>query len=313
MIHGFGTDPAPPPESIEDLLGPRLLAAMEGLEITSKKVLAGKLHGERRSRRRGFSIDFADYRPYVAGDDLRYVDWNVYARLDALFLKLYLDEEDLSVLLLLDATPSMDWGAPAKWNFARRVAMAIGSISLASRHRLSVATWDSHGVNHLRDLRGRSRTAELGRWLLGREIAGADGGETFESGVRMLAPTRRGRGVVVILSDFLGEGDPLPAMRLLGGGGDDLHCLQILSPQELDPGACGLAGDLRLEDAEDGSTREVTVTPALLRAYRAKLDARVALVRDAARRSGGAHLAIPSDSDVESLLLDELRRGGLLR
>ncbi len=313
MIHGFGQDPAAPPETIEDLLGPQLLAAMEGLELTSKKVLAGKLHGERRSRRRGFSIDFADYRPYVAGDDLRYVDRNVYARLDALFLKLYLDEEDLSVLLLLDATPSMDWGAPSKWNFARRVAMAIGSISLASRHRLSVATWGSHGVTYLRDLRGRSRTAELGRWLLNREVADADGDETFESGTRTIAPTRRGRGIVVVLSDFLGEGDPLPALRLLGGGGDDLHCLQILSPQELDPGACGLAGDLRLEDSEDGTTREVTVTPALLRAYRTRLDERVTLIRDAARRCGGSHLAVPSDSDVESLLLDELRRGGLVR
>ncbi|HCA39326.1 MAG TPA: DUF58 domain-containing protein [Phycisphaerales bacterium] len=308
----FGVDPAPAPRSIEDLLGPSLLAAMDGLEITSRKVLAGKLHGERRSRRRGFSIDFADHRPYVAGDDLRYVDWNVYARLDALFLKLYLDEEDLSVLLVLDATPSMNWGDPSKWTFARRIAMTIGSIALASRHRLSVATIDGGGVQHLRDLRGRGRTAEFGRWLLDREI-GPAAGDVLEQGIRTLAPTRRGRGVAGVLSDFLAASDPLPSLQLLGGGGDDLHCLQILSPQELDPGSAGLVGDLRLEDSEDGSTREVTVTPALLAAYRTKLDTQVRQVRDAARRCGGVHLAVSSDSDIEELLLGQLRREGLIQ
>ena len=309
---GFGVDSAPPPRTIEELLGPALLAAMDRLEITSRKVLSGKLHGERRSKRRGFSIDFADHRPYVAGDDLRYVDWNVYARLDALFLKLYLDEEDLSVLLVLDATPSMDWGDPAKWTFARRIAMALGSIALASRHRLSVATIDGGGVAQLRDLRGRGRTAELGRWLLDRPI-GPPAGDVLEQGIRTLAPTRRGRGVAIVLSDFLAADDPLPALQLLGAGGDDLHCLQILSPQELDPGRAGLVGDLRLEDAEDGSTREVTVTPALLAAYRTRLDARVQQVREAARRCGGVHLAVSSNSDIEKLLLGQLRSEGLLQ
>ena len=108
----FGHDPTPPPESFEMLLGADLLAAMDRLEIISRRVLAGTMQGERRSRRKGFSIDFAEHRPYVAGDDLRYVDWNVFARLDALFLKLYLDEEDLSVVLAIDASASMDWGNP---------------------------------------------------------------------------------------------------------------------------------------------------------------------------------------------------------
>ncbi len=313
MIPGFGIDPSPPPRTIEDLLGPSLLAAMDGLEITSRKVLSGRLHGERRSKRRGFSIDFADHRPYVAGDDLRYVDWNVYARLDALFLKLYLDEEDLSVLLILDATPSMDWGSPSKWTFARRLAMALGSIGLAAKHRVSLACCSGGSVSHLRDLRGRGRTAELGTWLLGRTVEPHGGGDPLGEALRAVAPTRRGRGVAIILSDFLGEQDPLPALRTLGGGGDELHCLQILSPQEVDPGGHGLAGDVRLEDNEGGPPREVTVTPSLLRAYRARLDERVRMVRDAARRCGGSHLAVETDADVADLLLGQLRRGGLIR
>ncbi len=313
MIPGFGIDQAPPPRTIEELLGPALLATMDGLEIASRKVLSGRLHGERQSKRRGFSIDFADHRPYVAGDDLRYVDWNVYARLDALFLKLYLDEEDLSVLLVLDASPSMDWGVPNKWTFARRLAMALGSIGLAARHRVSVASCSGAGVSHLRDLRGRSRTAELGRWLLDRGVEPTRSDDALGAALRAVAPTRRGRGVVVILSDFLGVEDPLPALRNMAGGGDDLHCLQILSPQEVDPGGHGLAGDVRLEDEEGGPPREVTVTPTLLRAYRARLDERVRLVRDSARRCGGSHVALETDADVAALLLGELRRGGLVR
>jgi uncharacterized protein (DUF58 family) len=313
MMPSFGVDQSQPPKTIEDLLGPALLAAMDSLELTSRKVLAGRLHGERRSKRRGFSIDFADHRPYVAGDDLRYVDWNVYARLDALFLKLYLDEEDLSVLLVLDGTPSMDWGDPSKWTYARRLAMAIGSISLASRHRVSVASFSGDGVAQLRDLRGRGRTAELGRWLLDREIGSPAAGDELGNALRILAPTRRGRGVAIVLSDFLGGEDPLPALRVLGGGGDDLHCLQVLAPQELDPGGQGMTGDVRLEDAEYGGSREVTVTPALLRAYRARLDARVQLVRDAAHGCGGTHLAVGSDTDIESLLLGQLKAGGMVQ
>lgn len=305
----FGVDPAEQPGDVDALLGASLMAAMEGLEITARRVRAGKLHGERRSRRRGFSIDFAEHRPYSPGDDLRYVDWNVYARLDALFLKLYLDEEDLSVVLALDASASMRWGDPDKWTFTRRLAMALSSIALSARHRLSLAACAEGGVRVVQDIRGRAGIAQAGRWLLD---AGADGGGDLEGSLRMLAASRRGRGVVVVLSDFLEDADPLSAFTGVTAGGDDLHCIQVLSPQELDPLGTGLTGDLRLEDAETGTSREVTVTPALVRAYRERLDARIGLVRDAARRAGGTHLAVSTETDVQAIVLEELRREGVV-
>jgi len=308
----FGVDTAPAPEVIEDLLDPALRAALERLEITSRRHLTGKLHGERRSRRRGSSIDFADHRPYVAGDDLRFVDWNVYARLDALFLKLYLDEEDLGVLLVLDSTESMDWGAPSKWHYARRLAMALGSLALSSRHRLSMISHGGRAPASRWDLRGRQSVAELGQWLL-KCSPGGGSSASLEGTIDSAAAARRGRGVTIMLSDFLGTQDPLAALGRVTAGGHDLHLIQTLSPQEMDPGEAGMIGDLRLVDSETGDTRDVTVTDRLLEAYREKLDARIRLVADAAKRSGGTHVAVSTVTPIENLLLRQLRVGGLVR
>ena len=108
-----------------DLLDPEFMSRLERLEIISRKIFAGKLKGERRSKRKGESVEFADYRNYVVGDDLRFLDWNIYARLDRLFLKLFLEEEDLHVSVLLDVSKSMDWGEPHKGLYAKRVAAAL--------------------------------------------------------------------------------------------------------------------------------------------------------------------------------------------
>lgn len=305
----FGHDPMPPPESFEMLLGADLLAAMDRLEIISRRVLAGTMQGERRSRRKGFSIDFAEHRPYVAGDDLRYVDWNVFARLDALFLKLYLDEEDLSVVLAIDASASMDWGNPSKWVWARRLAGALGGVALAGHHRVTAMTFNAEGVQALRDLRGRARTAELGGWLVD---AASRGGSDLEGAMHTIRATQRGRGVVILISDFWEQADPIGPLQQLAGE-QDLHCVQVLSPQELDPGGHGLVGDLALEDAETGGICEITVTPALLRICQARVQERVRLVREAARRAGGSHVAVSTEESVAEVLTQQLRRQGLLR
>src|SRR6266511_4968973 len=122
--------PAPP------LLDPQFLARLEQLELVTKKIFLGRMKGERRSKRKGQSVEFADYRNYVVGDDLRFLDWNLYARLDRLFLKLFLEEEDLSVHILLDATKSCDYGDPHKLTYMKRVAAALGYIGLVNYNRL---------------------------------------------------------------------------------------------------------------------------------------------------------------------------------
>src|SRR5882724_9410274 len=126
------------PTKNELLLDPTFMARLDQLDLISRKLLAGKMKGERRSKRRGQSVEFADYRNYVVGDDLRFIDWNIYARLDKLFLKLFLEEEDLSLYVLLDVSKSCDFGNPNKARYIKQVAAALGYISLVNYNRVNV-------------------------------------------------------------------------------------------------------------------------------------------------------------------------------
>src|SRR5437588_847545 len=120
------------------LLDPGFMARLDQLDLISRKLLAGKMKGERRSKRRGQSVEFADYRNYVVGDDLRFIDWNIYARLDKLFLKLFLEEEDLSLYVLIDISKSCDFGNPNKALYMKRVAAALGYIGLVNYNRVNI-------------------------------------------------------------------------------------------------------------------------------------------------------------------------------
>ena len=129
------------PRRVDDLIDSRLMARLERLDMVSRKIFSGRVQGERRSRRRGMSVEFADFRPYVAGDDLRFVDWNIYGRLDRLFMKIFLEEEDLSLMVAIDTSASMDWGSPNKFEYARRLAMALGYIGLVHHTRVTLCTF----------------------------------------------------------------------------------------------------------------------------------------------------------------------------
>ena len=149
------------PNKPEDLLDPALLVRLERVDIRSNKMFPGKLQGERRSKRRGQSVEFDDYRNYVPGDDLRFIDWNVYARLDRLFIKLFLEEEDLALHLILDASASMHAGSPSKARFAAQVALALGHIGLVNNNRVTASIFGApgqSGVLRLPDVRGRRRS-----------------------------------------------------------------------------------------------------------------------------------------------------------
>jgi uncharacterized protein (DUF58 family) len=298
------------PERVDDLLGSELMARIGALDVVSRKVFSGKIQGERRSKRRGQSVEFADFRPYVHGDDLRFIDWNIFGRLDRLFLKIFLEEEDLSLVIAVDASASMDWGDPSKFAYAQRLAMALGYIGLVNHNRVTLAAFGGGGLQVLRNLRGRRRTAEMGRWLLDLRPGGPD---AFEESMKTLALGRQGRGVMVVVSDFLLKGGYEKGLRYAAGRGFDLWCLQTLSPQELDPAAHGLAGDWRLTDSEDRQEAEVTASPGLLQRYREDLGAWCEGLREFAVRRSIMHLVVDTSLDVDELLLEYLRRRGLLR
>ena len=299
------------PERVDDLIGNELMARIGQLDVVSRKIFSGKIQGERRSKRRGQSVEFADFRPYVHGDDLRFIDWNIFGRLDRLFLKIFLEEEDLSLLVAIDTSASMDWGDPNKLAYAQRLAMALGYVGLVNHNRVTMAAFGGEGgLRILKNLRGRRRTSEMGRWLLDLQPGGAN---SFEESMKSLAVSRQGRGVMLVISDFLFKEGYEKGLRYVAGRGYDLWCLQTLAPQEIDPAAHGLAGDWRLTDAEDRDEAEVTASPGLIEQYRANLGAWCAGLRDFAVRRSIMHLVVDTSTDVDVLLLEYLRRRGLLR
>ena len=306
----FGVTTQPRPTRIDELIDGELMSKLDQVDVMSRKIFAGKLQGERRSKKRGVSVEFADYRHYVHGDDLRFVDWNIYARLDKLFLKLFLEEEDLSLIIAIDASASMDWGNPGKFMFVRQLAMALGYIGLTNQNRVSLYSFNSDGVKPLSSLRGRRRTREMGSWLLDLEPRGQG---DFNEAMRQIALGRQGKGVMVILSDFMFKQGYDKALRYLSGGGYDTYCLQVLSPEEVDPAGHGLAGDLKLTDIEDGDTAEVTISAALLKRYKENLDAYCGKLREFCVRRGIMHMTIDTSVDLTVLLLDYLRKRGLLK
>lgn len=307
------------PRTIDELLDARLVAQLSQLDVSSRKVFSGKMQGERRSKRKGQSVEFADHRQYAAGDDLRRLDWNIYARLDRLFTKLFLEEEDLSLHLVLDASASMDCGDPSKYLYAQRLAAALGYIGLFNLNRVALSAMggrpvgssdddaEATRVSALRDLRGRRRIHDLGAFLVNLEPAGS---ANFADAARRIALSRRGRGVMVVLADLFFKDGYEDGLRLLKGRGYDLFVIQLLSPQEVNP---EIGGDLRLRDIEDRDTAEVTISAPLLKLYKRNLSAYVEQLRSFCARREITFMSVTTDTPVESLLLDYLRARGLLK
>jgi uncharacterized protein (DUF58 family) len=327
---------SPRPGTLDELLGPALMRKLDRLDVMSRKIFAGKMPGERRSKKRGSSVEFDDYREYVPGDDLRRLDWNVYARFDRLIIKLFREEEDLSVHLVLDASASMDAGEPSKLSAAMRLAMGLGYIGLVKQNRVSASVFGvpGHaGVRHLAPLRGRRGVHELGHFFLtqtgdqespqlspssGRDGALSTGGKVgpFNAALRNVALARRGKGVMIVLSDGLVREDlRLGLNDLAAGAGFDTTFLQIVDPLELDPALGverGLVGDLRLTDIETRRASELTITAPLLKAYKRKAEAYIEMVRLACAARGMGHVLVKTTDDPADILLGSLRRRGVL-
>src|SRR5579871_4949722 len=186
------------PDAAPPLLEPQFLARLEQLELVSRKIFLGRLKGERRSKRKGQSVEFADYRNYVVGDDLRFLDWNLYARLDRLFLRLFMEEEDLHVYLLVDNSLSMDFGTPSKLHYAKQLAAALGFIGLVNLDRVVVEAFNDRLTQSMPPLRGRRSLWRLLDFLRKIEPAGPS---NLRQALKTFTLKCSGKGIVVLLSD----------------------------------------------------------------------------------------------------------------
>lgn len=325
------------PRTIDELLGSQLAARLNQLDVASRKVFAGKLKGERKSKKRGESVEFADHRSYVVGDDLRHIDWNIFGRLDKLFLKLFLEEEDLSLQIVIDCSESMACGEPEKFLFVQKAAAALAYIGLVNMHRVTLtavgeavpqAGQEEAGGNSvaptataavgaapggggirsvLRNLRGKRRASDMAAWVCSLEPGGP---ANFAEAAKRIALTRTGKGVMIVLSDFLFKEGYEQGLRYLIGHGYDVVIMQVLSPQEIDP---QLGGDLRLKDVEDADATEVTISAPLLKKYKETLASFCADLRKFCAQREMAHLTLPSNTPVDALVMDYLRSRGVLK
>jgi len=309
------------------LLAAAFLAKLDRLSLVARRVRAGQTAGERRSTKRGTSVEFADYRDYTRGDDLRRVDWNIYARLERPFVKLFEEEEDLAVHILLDGSGSMDWGGSGaeeqggggaeenKWLYARRLAAALGYVALTSGDRLTVANLQARvsgprseaGGWRFGSVRGRGHALRLFGWLEG---LGVEGTTDLNAALRTYAVSGGRAGLVIIISDLFSPAGYAEGLTALAARGHEVAILHMLSPDEVEP---PLGGDLRLLDVETGEPQEVTIDGGMRALYHRRLEEWRAEIRGACRARDVHYVPVVTDTSFERVVLYDLRRVGLVR
>ena len=302
----------------EPFLTPELLRRLEQFQLLAARRAKSSSKGERRSKARGQSVEFADYRTYVHGDDFRYLDWNLYGRLERLFLKLYEEERELPVRIFLDASESMTFGEPRKFDFARQVAAAMGYVALSGFDRVSVVpfpdlangtemdpaarTKEQAARGALRSVRGKRSAIQFFQ-NLGNLTA--SGSANLNQALRRGALEARHAGLAVVLSDFLDPEGYESGLTALVGRGFQVDLVQILSPDELSPTSFG---DLRLVDSETGGHQEVTFGRFRLKAYRQTVQNFLQRLREYCQARGINFFTASSNTDLQELLLQQLRK-----
>jgi uncharacterized protein (DUF58 family) len=289
------------------ILSPQLLAQLERLELVSRKIFRGRMKGERRSKRKGQSVEFADFRSYVAGDDLRFIDWNTYARLDKLFLKMFLEEEDLHFYALIDASNSMDFGTPTKLEYAKQLAAALGFIGLVRGDRVRIETLGQSARAPGPVLRGRKSLWRMMDYL---NNVVPEENIPLAQGVKNFCTRNSGKGILILITDLMDKTGYEPALRYLVSQQMDVYVIQVLSTEEIDP---DIKGDLKLLDCEDADVAEITASAPLIARYKRTLNAFVDGARTFCNRRGMNYLLARNDLPVDQLVSGYLRKRGLVK
>jgi uncharacterized protein (DUF58 family) len=282
------------------------LHRLEVLAIVARKVFAGRVRAERRSRKVGAGIEFADHRDYAPGDDLRYLDWNLYGRLDRPLLRLFEEEEDLSIYLLLDASASMRSGTVPKLDQAMRISAALAYVALANLDRVALVPFGEHAPEPLPAARGRGQIFKIFRYL---EALEARGETRLEKAAQALVHRHKRRGLVIVASDLYDDGASA-AIDLLRHHRFEPVVVHVVDEADARP---TLRGELEIVDSETGEVRAVTVSAGLVAAVGRAHAARLAAASSFCGARAVPYLRAPVSTPFDDLVLGILRRGGLLR
>jgi uncharacterized protein (DUF58 family) len=290
-----------------ELFDEEFLKKLEYLHMVSRKTFVGQLRAERKMRKVGSGIEFADHRKYTRGDDFRYIDWNVYGRIDRLLLRLFEEEEDLHIYLLLDCSKSMLIGQPLKLHYAMQVCAALAYIGLANLDRVGIVPFSDKLRGRLPPARGKRRIFKVFEFLRGIEVGGLT---TLENCVKSFTHQEKRRGLAVVISDFYDPQGFQEGINTLRYNRYEPFVLQVYDELEANP---PLHGDLSLVDCETGDVKEVTISRTLLDQYRKEhqkyLNELEAFCTSKAVPYFRTHTGIPFDE----LILKIFRIGGFLR
>jgi uncharacterized protein (DUF58 family) len=286
------------------LVTQELLARVQTLRLQSRRKIRAQQRGEKSSLRKGSSLEFADYREYLQGDDIRSIDWNAYARCERLYLKLFQEEESRPVYFLVDGSESMRFGNPSKFEFALALASVLSYASLRRYDRPQIIvlhneTFRRYGFSSQRQF--FPILDQLGKLKTGGQLK-------LNSALMKIALSRFARGIFFVISDFYST-DGFEALKLLASAGNDLHCWQLLTPEEWAP---AVRGEFRFFDSETSDPSDVSISPQVLKSYERRLRSLQNQITKVAHQCGASYLPLNTQASISDLVLRDLRKTGIL-
>jgi uncharacterized protein (DUF58 family) len=291
----------------EDLFDEEFLKKLEYLHIVAKKLVSGASRAERRTRKVGSGIEFADHREYAPGDDFRYIDWSIMGRMDRVLLRLFEEEEDLYIYLLLDISDSVRMGTPPKLHYGMQVCAALAYVGLANLDRVSIITLADGLRDRLPPARGKARIFKVFEFLRGC----SPGGQTqIATALRSFVAQNKRRGLAVLISDFYDPGGYEAAINVLRYNRFEPMMIQLYDSREAKP---KLKGDLQLVDCETGEAREITVSARILEAYAKEHERYCDELKEFCVKKQVPFVRADTRTPFDELILHIFRRGGFLR
>ncbi len=294
-----------------DLFDDEFQRKLEYLALVSRRVFAGRLRAERRTKKSGSGVEFADHREYQPGDDFRYLDWNVYQRFDRLLVRLYEEEEDLAIYIILDTSSSMAQrsagGGSTKLAYAKKIAAALAYVGLANLDRVSIVTTSDRVMERMPETRGKARIFKAFRFL--RELE-AEGTTDLGDAMKTFVAQNKRRGLAVLVSDLYDPQGVERGVNVLRYNKFDTLIVHVVDPAD---GRPNLQGDVLVYDCETGDEREVTVTAKVLERFAQAYATYLATVERFCATHQVPYVAASVDVPFDELILRVFRRGGFLR
>jgi uncharacterized protein (DUF58 family) len=292
----------------KELFNEEFLKKLEYLFVVSRKLFQGMLQAQRRVKKVGSGVEFSDHRTYSPGDDMRLLDWAAYGRTEKLLLRLFQEEEDLFIYMLVDISASMHYGDPPKINYAKQVAAGLAYAGLANLDRVGIIPFSGNVAGRLPPTRGKAQIFKILNFLRGaKQPKGTT--DTKTSALNFVHQNKR-RGLVFMISDFYDPKSYQEGLNYLRYNKHDVVAIHVYDPEEATP---DLSGDLEIVDCETGETRPVTITSGMLEAYKKEHAKYLDEVKDFCKKNQMQYTRAPTNVPFDELILKIFREGGLVQ